>query len=391
MNQSQLAASRLNQGEVGERLRRLRVGAGLAQAELAQRTGQSTGSVSMFENGRLPLTDEVVEAFARALGCTSDYLLAGAREPLASKPWLRAYADASKKAVDRAVADSVTALDLAERAGLKRVPDTLPLFYGDRRDEESIEVFAIEVREAAGIEPDAVVPNAIRAAERLGCVVLPMDDELGRHLGLSLRIDGTPVIRVARASNDAAKHVPGDRQRFTVAHELGHLTLHHATPPPDTPEQAATIEKEAHRFAGAFLAPGDALMSDLERLGGRVTLSTLSSLKAVWGVSIKSLVVRMQQLGVIGEDQARSLYKQISARRWNKSEPIPVGNEDAIWLRRAVEKRSHNTSRPTFEVASLVGLSTSYIEQWMDWAGDSPDEKSAEVIDIRTRSIRTSR
>jgi hypothetical protein len=56
--------------------------------------------------------------------------------------------------------------------------------------------------------------------------VLPMPDELGRHLGMSVRIDSTPVICVSKASSAGKPSVPGDRQRWTIAHELAHLGLH---------------------------------------------------------------------------------------------------------------------------------------------------------------------
>lgn len=371
----------MNQATVGERVRRLRLASGLSQADLAAASGQASGSISMLENGRLPLTDALLRAVARPLDCDPAYLEAGSREPLATKPWLRAYADASKRAVDRAVADSTTAVDVIHCLGLEQVPDTLPLFGGDVNDDDAIEHFALEVREAAGLDRDDVVPNAIRAAERLGCVVLPMDYELGRHLGLSLRVDSTAVIRVARPSAAPDRHVPGDRQRFTLAHELGHLTLHHGSPPPDTPAQAARIEKQAHRFAGAFLAPGDALLADLDRAGGRVTLSTLSTLKATWGVAIKALVVRLQQLGVIDEEHARSLYKQISARRWNKDEPIEVGNEEAIWMERALAKRTR-ASRNAFR-DTPAGLGRRYFNGWVDWSPTSASHPEATVIQFR--------
>ena len=337
----------------------------------------------MLENGRLPLTDKLVSAIARPLGCEPTYLRADSREPLTTKPWLRAYADASKRAVDRAVADSTTAVDVIRYLGLEQIPDTLPLFGGDANDDDAIEHFALEVREAAGLDRDDVVPNAIRAAERLGCVVLPMDDELGRHLGLSLRVDATAVIRVARPSASREHHIPGDRQRFTVAHELGHLTLHHASPPPDTPAQAARIEKQAHHFAGAFLAPGDALLADLDRAGGRVTLSTLTTLKATWGVAIKALVVRFRQLGVIDEDHARSLYKQISARGWNKGEPVEVGNEDAIWMERALSKRARSTGGAAATMPHAVGLAPRYFDAWTNWSPAPADVAEAKVIEFR--------
>ena len=54
-------------------------------------------------------------------------------------------------------------------------------------------------------------------------------------------------------------------------------------------------------------------------------------------MAVKAMVVRLQQLHRIDMDQARSLYKQISARGWNKHEPGHVGNERAIWLVKALD------------------------------------------------------
>lgn len=188
-----------------------------------------------------------------------------------------------------------------------------------------------------------------------------MESELGRHLGLSLRVDDVPVIRVARTSVDAESAVPGDRQRFTVAHEIGHLVLHAGLGAPLSASDASHRESEAHRFASAFLAPGDAVLHDLNSLGGRVTLTTLTRLKEKWGLSIKAFVVRFRQLGVIDEDQARSLYKQISARKWNKVEPVVVGNESAVWLTKAL-----GSSRD--DIQRALGLGDSYFRAWLDWS-----------------------
>src|SRR3546814_5162466 len=77
------------------------------------------------------------------------------------------------------------------------------------------------------------------------------------------RVNEVPMIRVSRPNN----HLPGDRQRFTVAHELGHILLHSTCPPPESSEHARTIEKQAHRFAAAFLLPGDSYRSEAHRVG----------------------------------------------------------------------------------------------------------------------------
>lgn len=367
MSRVQSAAHVGRQALVGARVLRLRRAAGLSQEELALFARLAPGQISMLENGRAPLDSQLIESLAGALNCSPGYLLLDSEEPEATRPWLRAYADAPKKVVDRAIADSATAIDLLNRTGIARRRDLLPQFVGDLEDDGQIEAFAAEVRAAAEITDATVIGNVMRSAERLGCVVLPLEDELGRHLGLSLRIDETPVIRVARGSLDPDRTVPGDRQRFTVAHELGHLSLHHATSAPDTPEQAARIERQAHRFAGAYLTPADPLVEHLESLGGRVTLRTLAELKATWGVAIKMLVLRFRQLGVIGDDHARSLYKQISARRWNKAEPVEVGNETAVWLSGALRKAYGDSGDAILVVSRDVGLDARFVRAWCQW------------------------
>ena len=301
-------------------------------------SGIASGSVSKLENGRMPLSQELLSNVAASLRCTPDFLSMPLELAPTTRPWLRAYADAPKRAVDQMVDDCTTAMEAIDRLELKTMPDVMPLFTGDLMDHAAIEDFAVDVRVAAGLRDNDVVGNSVRAAERLGCIVLPTPDELGRHLGISVRVDDhTAMICLGRWTAEGTP-VPGDRQRFTVAHEIGHLALHSGVGAPVTAEEASLIEKQAHVFAGAFLAPGDAMLDALAELGGRVTLQTLSKIKQRWGISIKALVTRFQNLGVIDADHARSLFKQISARGWNRNEPMPVGTEQAIWFSRAIEE-----------------------------------------------------
>lgn len=367
----------------GERLLRLRLGAGIGQLELADRASVAAGMISMVERGHAMLDPRSLAAVAEVLDVSPEYLGRGQAEFVVTTPQLRAYADASQKVVDRFRSDSVTAIEAVRAAHLRLVDDVLPIFDGDLNDADQIESIAADVRTLAGLAEAEPVGNSIRAAERLGCVVLPMDSELGRHLGLSLRVDDVPVIRVARTSTSPDDAVPGDRQRFTVAHAIGHLVLHAGRGAPKSADEASRREREAHRFASAFLAPGDAVLHDLEEHGGRVTLTTLARLKEKWGFSIKAFVVRFRQLGVIDDAQARSLYKQISARKWNKSEPVVVGNESAVWFAKVVEGAVPRVSRET-------GLGEACIRRWLDWAPRDGARSEAVVTAMptprRTRS-----
>ena len=106
--------------------------------------------------------------------------------------------------------------------------------------------------------------------------------------------------------------------------------------------EATHLERQAHRFASAFLVPRDAFDDTLTQLGGRITLRTLAEAKAVWGVAIKSLVGRCQAMDLIGPDQARSLDKQISSREWTKQEPVEVPLESAQWFGRVLTKEGQS-------------------------------------------------
>ena len=377
----------LNQALFGERVRQLRTINNISATDLAKRVEMSTGTMSLLENGRHAVDDELAARLAAQLDCDPSYFGAPDLDLVGTRPWLRAYADASKRTVDRVEQDNLLAVAITYMLELPRYADVIPLFDGDLDDDEAIEEAAERTRTVLGLDEGAVIRNAVRVAERLGCLILPVDDELGRHLGLSQRIGSTPVIRVARSSDDPKRVVPGDRQRFTVSHELGHLALHHDCPPPNTPAEATRYEKQAHRFAAAFLAPAEPLLADLSELGGRITLNTLAHLKQRWGLAIKAMVVRFRHLGVIDEAHARRLYKQISARKWNTHEPVHVPNERAQSLSKAMSSRLG--ADPVAEAFRRTGLGQPYFARWLDWAPTPLPGDIAKVVTIKPRDAAT--
>jgi hypothetical protein len=98
--------------------------------------------------------------------------------------------------------------------------------------------------------------------------------------------------------------------------------------------------------------------------------------------------MRFRNLGVIDADQARSLYKQISARGWNKDEPVPVGNEQAIWLSKAISKRIGSASDPFHAASSAAGIGQGHLCRWTDWSPIEPDNGGADVVELPARPRR---
>lgn len=123
--------------------------------------------------------------------------------------------------------------------------------------------------------------------------------------------------------------------RWTLAHELGHLTMH-ATP---TTED---LEAQADAFAGEFLAPRQQFASQVKNL----TFAQLPALKMQWRISMKTIIRRAEAVGSITKQTSTRFYKQYSARRWNNAEPHPVSPEESTLIRAAanVHLKDHGYS-----------------------------------------------
>jgi Zn-dependent peptidase ImmA (M78 family) len=113
------------------------------------------------------------------------------------------------------------------------------------------------------------------------------------------------------------KHVAA-RSRFDAAHELGHLILHRHLRQRDFghPKDFKTLESQAHRFAAAFLLPGNAFLKSI----WAPTLDAFRGQKETWKVSIKGMIVRTHQLGVIDENKYARLMINYG-RRYREGEP----------------------------------------------------------------------
>jgi Zn-dependent peptidase ImmA (M78 family) len=137
---------------------------------------------------------------------------------------------------------------------------------------------------------------------------------------------------------------------------------------------------QAHRFAGAFLCPADDLIETLRNIGDQITLRALAEVKAVWGVAIKALVHRCQSLGFIDADHARSLYKQISARKWTKDEPVNVPKESAQWFERILVRKAQVDDLTTAckHLASAVGGNADDLLSFADWT----EGEDAQVLSL---------
>jgi Zn-dependent peptidase ImmA (M78 family) len=144
-------------------------------------------------------------------------------------------------------------------------------------------------------------------ARRLGVSV--MEEELGDVSGVLVRRAATGVICVHRGH-------PKVRQRFTIAHELGHFVLAHPMEPGEQvhvdkdyvvslrDNRSATgayqKEVEANAFAASLLMPASFVRSAVSALDSdEITDGTIESLADDFGVSAQAMTIRLSSLGIL--------------------------------------------------------------------------------------------
>jgi Zn-dependent peptidase ImmA (M78 family) len=163
-----------------------------------------------------------------------------------------------------------------------------------------------EVRAEHLLQEQSVIARPVPVediARILGARLLfePLNDELS---GLLYREGGVATIGVNSAH-------PTSRQRFTVAHEIGHLLLHEGKPMfvdklvrvdlRDSNSAAGTLkeEREANAFAAALLMPQAMILESLQRVRGLAGDAMVQSLADRFQVSTQAMEYRLTNLGLV--------------------------------------------------------------------------------------------
>lgn len=220
----------------------------------------------------------------------------------------------------RALALSHLVHDLADRLNQTvRLPDRDIPHYTVRPEAgpAAAENCAVEIRTAWGIPPGPI-PNVVREMERHGVVCARYHAGTQDVDAFSVPFPDWPV---AVLGDDKAKR---DRERFSAAHELGHLVMHHIRD-----AGSKEIEDQANRFAAAFLMPASDIRAELP-----VTASwrDLVMLKKRWGASIGALLRRAMTLNVMPETTYLQAVRSMSGRGWRVNEPGDLGTGEAPQL-----------------------------------------------------------
>jgi len=298
---------------LSERIKLARKASGLSQRALAEQAGVSATAISKYEKGTLTPSSRVLLALARAVGVRVELFFRTVQVELKEVEY-RKHSRLPKKALAAIEAEireqAERLLELESYLSTRPIPAfELPQGLPTQvKALEAIEDVALALRGAwdLGTNPVPVLTDTL---EERGILVFHTAALHGAKFdGLACTINETPVVVVGR-------DWPADRQRFTLAHELGHLVLK------DRVAGDLDEEKAANRFAGAFLAPRPKVYKELGNQRSWLEPRELCVLKGAYGLSMQGWIFRARDLGIITRATHRRLIQFLGEHGWRKSEP----------------------------------------------------------------------
>lgn len=303
----------------GQRLTMARQLAGLRKARLAELIGMSPASVTGWESGAKRPNRATVAKLALALRVEPQFF-AGGPPPHIEKPHFRSLRSTPQVAQDEAeaygqfVTEVTGLLEKVVELPEASLPD-LPV-APDEADASPEEV-AREARDFFGVAPGPI-QHVVRLAERAGVVVVFSEPGVAAIDAYSLHTGTRPIIVLNPVKKDYY------RQRFDVAHEIGHLIMHH-----DAEPGGKIAEEQANRFAAEFLMPAEEIALHLPATTASRGWGKLAELKEHWGVSLAALLYRARTLGVMRDVTYRNAMIRMSQNGWRRAEPGRISSLEA--------------------------------------------------------------
>lgn len=316
----------------------------MTQKALAEASGTAQSAVSKAEAGLVEPLEASVSAWARALRYRVDVFSRTHDAPPPPRTMFRKRASLSQgdvKAIKASIAIQCMHVEWLARS--VELPETDVPLLTIGRDVGSAAEAARYIRQSWRLPPGPV-PNIVEPLEDHSIVVVPMQNRSDGFMGLSVHEHKRALPPIMFFNGDA----PADRVRWTIAHELGHIVLHH--------HQAAVSEEcedEADEFASEFLMPAHDIR---HHFSSGTDLRDLAQLKLHWRVSMQALLSRALSVGRITKSQSTRLWKLISMYGYRRCEPNGFPLEQPGLLAEMVRVHTTDLDFTLEELCNLLGI-----------------------------------
>nr|WP_281362532.1 XRE family transcriptional regulator [Alpinimonas psychrophila] len=283
----------------------------MSKADLHRKVGVSAAAIGQYERGEVRPRAETVAALARALHVPPEFFALG-------RP--RVQVDIAEASFRRLRSTTVT----QQQQATAYVEQTweLSCYLEESVEFPELNLPAWALADSDDVPDPVTAARAIRQHWNLGAgPIQHLVYQLEQHGILTVffsmkedstldeksRIDAFSTVVLPRPiivltpdkANDVMRH------RFSAAHELGHVVLHHGRQGTDS-----QLERQADMFAAEFLTPREIIR---DQLPNRLNFKKYEELGQRWGVSVQSLIYRSRELELISESTARRAYITLSS------------------------------------------------------------------------------
>ena len=314
---------------LGERIRSARIDLHLTQEQLAEIVQLPRPAISNIESGNRAVDSMELVALSRALKKPLSFFVEAPHEESASEPLTVLYRSEEISDADRSAVDNFTSLS-RDYAALEKLLDLKELqFFPSWGSDIKSKWKAVVHGERTASDLRAYLNIGISPA-------LDLDKTLEQKgvKVVSRPLPGSKVWGFSVTSKEFGHSIfinnycTAERQLFTLAHELGHLTMdrnHIATiftekqaPDSNENQHRVFLEVRANAFAAAFLMPDIAIRNALVKLGihdrakDQLSAATLDYLRQQFGVSSEAMLWRLVNLKIISK-QERTKLSQLPA------------------------------------------------------------------------------
>jgi len=308
---------------------------GFTQSELHRRSGISQAHLSKMEQGLQAPAEDHVERLSGALGFPTDFFFQGNRYLPPITPFHRKRTSLGKKAQEQA-----EAIANLKRVHLEKLIDAFDIEKIIPKldiEEYGTPVKIAQVLRAFLQLPRGPVPNLVATLEDHGVFIFLEEFASMQLAGFTLvGNDTTPVVFING-------ELPGDAERLTLAHELGHIVMHAII--------SENAEGEAWGFAAEFMMPKADVSLDLRRAR---KIRDFADLKRKWKISMAALIRRSYELGFTNATQYRYLMQAMAPYR--VKEPVETPQEIPTLFDELITKYQTEYDYSEDEMASLLAV-----------------------------------
>lgn len=295
--------------DFGLRLKQARVRAKLSMEALAKMMGGNVTkqAISKYEKGQMAPSSSVLIALANALNSTLDYFF----RPIT--PEMQNLEVSFRKKSSIGVKDAATLkiniqddierfLEIEAILGESKTAPRIIESIGTLSNASQMVEQAISIRKAWKLG-NMPITNIQETLESNGIKVIFIEGPSGFD-GVSGKVNDNNLIMVLNTKVDMV-----ERRRFTALHELAHLLFNEFF---DVSLSKHEHEKLCDAFANEMLIPSEVLR-DIFDGKKRISFEELIYVQKLYGISIKAITYKLQNMGIMSEKRYRSFNIKINS------------------------------------------------------------------------------